>query len=85
VVIVLAIGPRVRGFKCGRGRQSFKGDKNPRSKTGGPMLLRVYSVLKIPSVRKRYLCAKFTEISCFATRSVCLLLPNSSGGLIMND
>jgi hypothetical protein len=27
VVIVLAIGPKVRGFKPGRGRRIFKGDK----------------------------------------------------------
>jgi hypothetical protein len=28
VVIVLAIGPRFRGFKAGRGRWIYKGDKN---------------------------------------------------------
>jgi hypothetical protein len=27
--IVLATGPKVRGFKPGRGRWIFKGDKNP--------------------------------------------------------
>jgi hypothetical protein len=30
VVIVLAIGPKVRGFKPGRGRLIFKRDKNPK-------------------------------------------------------
>jgi hypothetical protein len=29
VVIVLAIGPKVHGFKPGRERWLFKGDKNP--------------------------------------------------------
>jgi hypothetical protein len=29
VVIVLAMGLKVRGFKPGRGRLIFKGDKNP--------------------------------------------------------
>jgi hypothetical protein len=29
VVSVLATGPKVRGFKPGRGRWIFKGDKNP--------------------------------------------------------
>jgi hypothetical protein len=29
VVIVFAIRPKVRGFKPGRGRWIFKGDKNP--------------------------------------------------------
>jgi hypothetical protein len=29
VVIVLAIGHRVRGFNSGQGRWIFKGDKNP--------------------------------------------------------
>jgi hypothetical protein len=29
VVSVLTTGPRVRGFKPGRGRWIFKGDKNP--------------------------------------------------------
>jgi hypothetical protein len=39
---VLAIGPKVRGFKPSRGRRIFKGDKNPqhaflrRSKVVGP-------------------------------------------------
>jgi hypothetical protein len=44
VVSVLAIGPKVRGFKPGRGRLLFKGDKNPwfdflrmGSKAVGPM------------------------------------------------
>jgi hypothetical protein len=30
VVIVLAIRPRVRGFKPGQGRSIIKGDKNPK-------------------------------------------------------
>jgi hypothetical protein len=29
VVIMLAIGPKVRGLIPGRGRWTFKGDKNP--------------------------------------------------------
>jgi hypothetical protein len=29
VIIVLAIGPKVSGFKAGRGRWIFKDDKNP--------------------------------------------------------
>jgi hypothetical protein len=29
MVSVLATGPKVRGFKPGRGRWIFKGDKNP--------------------------------------------------------
>jgi hypothetical protein len=44
VVNVLAIGPKVRGLKPGRGRCDFKGDKNPQhdflrrvSKAVGPM------------------------------------------------
>jgi hypothetical protein len=28
-LVVAAIGPNVRGFKPGRGRWIFKGDKNP--------------------------------------------------------
>jgi hypothetical protein len=44
VVIVLAVGPKVGGFKAGRGRRIFKSDKNPLhdflrrgSKAVGPM------------------------------------------------
>jgi hypothetical protein len=44
VVGVIAIGPKVRGFKPGRGRRIFKGDKNLQhaflgrgSKAVGPM------------------------------------------------
>jgi hypothetical protein len=44
VVSVLAIGPKVRGFKPGQGRWIFKGDKNPKhdfllrgSETFGPI------------------------------------------------
>jgi hypothetical protein len=44
VVRILATGPKVRGFKPGRGRWIFKGDKNPQhaflrtaSKAVGPM------------------------------------------------
>jgi hypothetical protein len=46
MVSVLAIGPKVRRFKLGRGRWNFKGDKNPQhaffqrgSKAVGPMSL----------------------------------------------
>jgi hypothetical protein len=44
VVIVLAIGPKIRGFQPGRGRWIFKGGKNPQhdcvrrgSKAVGPV------------------------------------------------
>jgi hypothetical protein len=44
VVSVLAIGPKSRGFKPGRGDRFLKGDKNPQqtflgmgSKAGGPI------------------------------------------------
>jgi hypothetical protein len=56
VVIVLAIGPKVRGFKDGRERWIFKGDTNSqktflrmRSKAVGPISLRFYGILKTPS------------------------------------
>jgi hypothetical protein len=44
MVIVLAIGPKVRGLKPGRGDRYFTGDKKPQhafirkgSESGGPM------------------------------------------------
>jgi hypothetical protein len=35
VIIVLAIGPKVRGFKPSRGRYIFKGDINSTTSFGG--------------------------------------------------
>jgi hypothetical protein len=56
VVIVLAIGPRFRGFKPGRGRWNFTGNKI-RSETtfGGEVkpaapLVRFYGMVKYPRV-----------------------------------
>jgi hypothetical protein len=60
VVIMLAIGPKVRGFKPGRGRRIFKGDESPShdllrrgSKVVGPHIAGFYGMLKNPADYER--------------------------------
>jgi hypothetical protein len=80
VVSVLAIGPKVRGFKPERGRWIFKGDKNLQhaflwrgSKAVGPMLQDftacetfIASIKEI--LRKAKFIISFTSFSCFGIR-----------------
>jgi hypothetical protein len=74
VVIVLAIGPEVRGFRHSRRHWIVKGDNKVRSVTsfGG-------DVKQSAPSRKIY--GYFSPSSlCFATRCLCWHLSESSGG-----
>jgi hypothetical protein len=79
---VLAVGPKVRGFKPGRGLWIFKGHNNPQHvflergkiffEVRRKIFLRPNSSFPSPSS------------SCFATRWLLVRLPESSGGRIMS-
>jgi hypothetical protein len=72
VVVVLAIRPKVRGFKRGRRRRIFVDDTNPQyaflrcgSKSLRPYVVRFYGMLKIPvEYDKDTSSVKFTDICC---------------------
>jgi hypothetical protein len=77
---MLAIGPKVHGFKPGYRRRIFKGDKNTfhqRVKSScQPCVVRIYGMLKnLQSVKeilhKANFIISFTSSSCFATRQLC--------------
>jgi hypothetical protein len=56
LVIVLAIGPEIRGFKLGRGRWIFKGDKTPQQDflpREGKAVGRFNDMIKNPTAMKK--------------------------------
>jgi hypothetical protein len=77
---MLAIGPKVRGFKPGYGRRIFKGNKKHLPSKGKsscqPCIIRIYGMLKNLQSMKEILhkanfIISFTSSSCFATRQLC--------------
>jgi hypothetical protein len=76
---VLAVEHKVRGFKLGRGRHIFKGDRNPQhdflrrgSKAGGSKSKGFLWHVKNPNSMKKILVGKIpghfsTRFSCFYT------------------
>jgi hypothetical protein len=91
VVIVLAIGPKVRGFKPGRGRWILRAINIPSISffegkySHRPHVVRFYGMLKNPAEYDRdSSSAKFSAISrqvspCFDTRCLWWSLPEISG------
>jgi hypothetical protein len=92
VVIVLAIGPKVRESKPGRGqwtkirsRTSFGGEVNP-----AVPYRKILRHVKEPYFMQETLVGNFLGhfrqvSSCFATRLLCWLLTENCGGYIKND
>jgi hypothetical protein len=68
-IIVLAIEPKARGLKPGRGQWIFKGDKNPqhaffrRGKRSLAPCRKILRHVKNPCIMKEMTVAKITEIS----------------------
>jgi hypothetical protein len=91
VVIVLVTGPNVCGFKPGKRRWIFKGDKSPNTTYfGGKVKPPVHCSKILRHVKNPYSMKEIIRLqnsrqfsprfSCFETRCLCWLVPDSSGG-----
>jgi hypothetical protein len=88
--MVLAMGPKICGFKPVPGRRIFRGDKIPYARFLKPSVpcRKILLHVKIPYSMKDVLVGKIhghfsPSFSCFETR--CWLLPEGSCECIRND